>query len=246
MCPFCSPVHKFVYKYERRSRKQRTRHGLSCFSEQPSLSELPLLDAQKAVELAAVFETLANDTRLRALNVIAQGVEASPTEIAEKVGMKPQAISNQLKRLSDRGIIERRREGNQVYYRIVDPCVIDLLERGLWLTQDTKLRKETRRGRRTPQRELVENLSSDGSQFRDPSAADTRSSRNTGVAIRGKSNQQERETNHENESSCPYREAGLFAAWVLRHSQQMGPPKTCLRLSVDDPVTGAAHAEAIR
>ena len=84
--------------------------------------------------------------------------------------MKPQAISNQLKHLSDRGIIERRREGNQVYYRIVDPCVIDLLERGLWLTQDTKLRKDTRKGRRTPQRELVETLASDGSQFRDPSA----------------------------------------------------------------------------
>ena len=138
---------------------QRTRHGRSCFSEQPSLSELPLLDAQKAVELAAVFETLANDTRLKALNVIAQSVEATPTELAEKVGMKPQAISNQLKRLSDRGIIERRREGNQVYYRIVDPCVIDLLERGLWLTQDTKLRKETRREQRTPQRELAETLS---------------------------------------------------------------------------------------
>ena len=149
---------------------KRTRHGRWCFSEQPSLSELPLLDAQKAVELAAVFETLANDTRLKALNVIAQSVEATPTELAEKVGMKPQAISNQLKRLSDRGIIERRREGNQVYYRIVDPCVIDLLERGLWLTQDAKLRKDTRKGRRTPQRELVETLSSDGSQFRDPSA----------------------------------------------------------------------------
>ena len=128
------------------------------------------MDAQKAVELAAVFETLANDTRLRALNVMAQSGESSPTEIAEKVGMKPQAISNQLKRLSDRGIIERRREGNQVYYRIVDPCVLALLERGLWLTQDTKLRKETRSARCTPQRELVETLSSDGSQFRDPSA----------------------------------------------------------------------------
>jgi DNA-binding transcriptional ArsR family regulator len=138
---------------------QRTRHGLSCVSEQPSLSELPLLDAKKAAELAAVFETLANDTRLRALNVIAQSVEVSPTELAENLGMKPQAISNQLKRLSDRGIIERRREGNQVYYRIVDPCVIDLLKRGLWLTQDSKLRKETRRGRHIPQRELVETVS---------------------------------------------------------------------------------------
>jgi DNA-binding transcriptional ArsR family regulator len=60
---------------------------------QPSLSELPLLDAKKATELAAVFETLANDTRLRVLNVIAQSVELSPTALAERVGMKPQAIS---------------------------------------------------------------------------------------------------------------------------------------------------------
>ena len=108
---------------------QRTRYGLSCLSESPSLSALPLLNGEKATELAAVFETLANDTRLRVLNVLVKGIEASPMELAEKVGMKPQAISNQLKRLSDRGIIQRRREGNQVYYRIVDPCVIDLLGR---------------------------------------------------------------------------------------------------------------------
>jgi DNA-binding transcriptional regulator PaaX len=84
--------------------------------------------------------------------------------------MKLQAISNQLKRLFDRGIIERRREGNQVYYRIVDPCVIDLLARGLWLTQDTNLRKETRREQPATQREVAETLSSNGNQFRDPSA----------------------------------------------------------------------------
>jgi ArsR family transcriptional regulator, lead/cadmium/zinc/bismuth-responsive transcriptional repressor len=105
-----------------------------------------------------VFETLANDTRLRVLNVLVKGIGASPTELAEKVGMKPQAISNQLKRLSDRGIIQRRREGNQVYYRIVDPCVIDLLERGLWLVQDRKLRREARSRQRTAQRELVQTL----------------------------------------------------------------------------------------
>ena len=140
---------------------QRSRHGLSCLSEKPSLSGLPLLAARKAVELAAVFETLANDTRLRVLNVMVQGTETSPTELVKKIGMKPQAISNQLKRLSDRGIVERQREGNQVYYRIVDSRVIDLLERGLWLIQDTKLRKGVRKGKRTARREFVEILSSD-------------------------------------------------------------------------------------
>lgn len=171
-----------------------TRHGLSCVSEKPSLSELPLLEAKKAAELAAVFETLANDTRLRALNIIAQSVEASPTALAEKLGMKLQAISNQLKRLHDRGIIERRREGNQVYYRIVDPCVIDLLERGLWLMQDTKLRKETRREQRAAQLEVAETLSSDGSHFRDPSAEMRESRavrrRNLGFQIKKKENKQ--------------------------------------------------------
>jgi DNA-binding transcriptional ArsR family regulator len=149
----------------------RGRHGLSCVSEKPSISEHAVLAGRKAGELAALFETLANDTRLRVLNVLAHGVESSPMELAQRVGMKPQAICNQLRRLSDRGIIERRREGKQVYYRIVDPCVIDLLERGLWLIQDTELRKETGRGGRTPQREPVETLSSDGDHFRDPSAS---------------------------------------------------------------------------
>jgi DNA-binding transcriptional ArsR family regulator len=149
----------------RNDQVRRSRYGLSCISEKPSISQHAVLPSRKAAELAALFETLANDTRLQVLNLLAHGVETSPMELARKVGMKPQAICNQLTRLSDRGIIERRREGKQVYYRIVDPCVIDLLERGLWLIQDTKLRKETRSGRPTPQRELVEPLSTDGDHF---------------------------------------------------------------------------------
>jgi DNA-binding transcriptional ArsR family regulator len=154
---------------------QRSRHGLSCLSERlscvsekPSISACPLLAARKAAELAAVFESLANDTRLKVLNVMVQGTETSPTELAEKIGMKAQAISNQLKRLRDREIIVRRREGNQVYYRIVDPCVIDLLERGLWLIQDAKIRKKAGNGTLAAQSEFVETLGSKGAYRRNP------------------------------------------------------------------------------
>jgi ArsR family transcriptional regulator, lead/cadmium/zinc/bismuth-responsive transcriptional repressor len=52
--------------------------------------------------------------------------------------MKPQAVSNQLQRLLDRGIVQTRRDGNNVLYRIVDPCVIDLIDRGLCLLEDTR------------------------------------------------------------------------------------------------------------
>jgi DNA-binding transcriptional ArsR family regulator len=117
----------------------------------PLLSEPPLPSAETAAELAAVLETSANDTRLRVLHVVMQGAESSTTQPAVKVGMKPQAISNQLKRLADRRI-GRRREGSQVVYSIVDPCVIDLLERGLWLLEDAKLRAQGKTGSRTVRR----------------------------------------------------------------------------------------------
>jgi DNA-binding transcriptional ArsR family regulator len=136
----------------------------------PSLSEPPLLRAETAAELAALFETLANDTRLRVLHVMVQGAESSTTQLAIRVGMKPQAISNQLKRLADRRIVERRREGNQVYYRIVDPCVIDLLERGLWLLQDTEFRAQARRGSHTAKRKSLERQSLDGNNPRNAGA----------------------------------------------------------------------------
>lgn len=105
---------------------------------QPPLAERPLLGTETAAELARVYETLANDTRLRLLHVLLKEGEIYPSGLAAKLGMKPQAVSNQLQRLSDRGIVQTRRDGNNVLYRIVDPCVIELIDRGLCLLEDTR------------------------------------------------------------------------------------------------------------
>jgi DNA-binding transcriptional ArsR family regulator len=102
------------------------------------LAERPLLGIETAAELARVYETLANDTRIRLLHVLLKEGEIYPSGLAEKLGMKPQAVSNQLQRLSDRGIVQTRREGNNVLYRIVDRCVIELIDRGLCLLEDTR------------------------------------------------------------------------------------------------------------
>jgi DNA-binding transcriptional ArsR family regulator len=51
--------------------------------------------------------------------------------------MTPQATSNQLRRLVDRRIVATRREGNHIYYRIIDPCVPGLLSLGLCLAEET-------------------------------------------------------------------------------------------------------------
>ncbi len=86
--------------------------------------------------LAEIFEMLASDTRLRILHVLVKDGEISPSGLANRIDMKPQAVSNQLQRLSDRGIVQTRREGNNVLYRIVDPCVATLIDRGLCLLED--------------------------------------------------------------------------------------------------------------
>ena len=88
-----------------------------------------------------VFKVLANDTRLRLLHALAREGEVCVSGLAEALGMNAQAVSNQLQRLSAQGIVGFRREGIQVFYRIVDPCVTALLDHGLCLAEDATLRK---------------------------------------------------------------------------------------------------------
>lgn len=125
--------------------------SLPCCPPKPALHERPLLAPGLAGELAAVFKVLANDSRLRLLHALARAGEVPVTRLAATVGMKPQAVSNQLQRLADRGIVGARREGNSVFYRLVDPCVIELLDRGLCLTEDARGRGSASRPR--PRRE---------------------------------------------------------------------------------------------
>lgn len=104
----------------------------------PALKDRPLLTPEQAGELEDLFKVLANDTRLRLLHTIAKHEEICVSDLAGSVEMKPQAVSNQLQRLSDMGIIASRREGNNIYYHVVDPCVLALLDQGMCLMEDAK------------------------------------------------------------------------------------------------------------
>ena len=108
---------------------------MRCKPDKPALHERPLLTPEQATGLMAVFKVLANDTRLRLLHALARSGELCVTDLAAAVGMKPQAISNQLQKLVDRGILACRRDGLRIRYRIVDQCVTALLDQGLCLTE---------------------------------------------------------------------------------------------------------------
>lgn len=113
------------------------RNATGCCPK-PTLTQRRLLSQTQAEELAALFKVMANNTRLRLLHALVQTREIRVTELSKTVGMKPQAVSNQLQRLEDRGILGSRRNGTSILYRIVDPCVITLLDRGLCLVEDAR------------------------------------------------------------------------------------------------------------
>ena len=106
-------------------------------ARKPALRDRPLLDQYQADELTRLYKVLANDTRLRLLHAIERAGELSVTDLATEVGMKPQAVSNQLQRLADRRIVASRREGSRIFYRIADPCVPGLLDLGMCLLDET-------------------------------------------------------------------------------------------------------------
>ena len=100
-----------------------------------NLKERPLLSPVAAGGLQAVFKVLANDTRLRLLHSLVRSEELCVSDLSKTLGMKPQAISNQLQRLSDLGILAARRDGTNIYYRIVNGCIAPLLDLALCLTE---------------------------------------------------------------------------------------------------------------
>ncbi len=118
--------------------KKRTE--LPACSLKPALEDRELITSAEAGELMALFKVLANDTRLRLLHALARSGELCVTELAAAVRMKPQAVSNQLQRLADRGILRARRDGNNIHYRVADPCVLSLLELGLCLIEEAEQR----------------------------------------------------------------------------------------------------------
>ncbi|MBO0758262.1 MAG: winged helix-turn-helix transcriptional regulator [Bradyrhizobiaceae bacterium] len=103
----------------------------------PRLAARPLISPEQAGGLERTFKVLANGTRLRLLHALVKRPGLSVTALAEAVGMKAQAVSNQLQRLVDKGILSNVRNGTNIHYRIVDPCIMSLLDQGLCLTEET-------------------------------------------------------------------------------------------------------------
>jgi len=109
------------------------------------LGDRPLIDPATATAMARLFKLVGNDTRLRLLHVLERESDLCVGDLAEQIEMAPQAVSNQLQRLVDRGIVAARRDGVRVFYRIADPCVIGLMDLAWCLLEETGATRPSRR-----------------------------------------------------------------------------------------------------
>ena len=86
----------------------------------------PLPDTVVEV-IARRFRVLGEPMRIRMLDRLRDG-EATVTELTEATGASQQNVSKHLGVLHDAGIVARRKEGTQVFYRVVDAGVFELCE----------------------------------------------------------------------------------------------------------------------
>lgn len=76
---------------------------------------------------ADVFQVLAHPTRIHIVECLRDG-ELTVSAILEQVAVEPANASQHLTVLRSKGLVVNRKEGNQVFYSLRDPLLIEVLD----------------------------------------------------------------------------------------------------------------------
>ncbi len=76
---------------------------------------------------ASIFQALAHPTRIAIVETLRDG-EMTAGAIIERLGLEQANASQHMSVLRSRRILVTRREGNQVFYAIRDPLLIEMLD----------------------------------------------------------------------------------------------------------------------
>ena len=76
---------------------------------------------------ATIHKSLANEARLMIVDSL-KNCECSVGELTQSVGLDQSTVSKHLSVLFNAGIVDRRKEGNVIYYRLLTPCVLDMFK----------------------------------------------------------------------------------------------------------------------
>ncbi|MDH4208075.1 MAG: metalloregulator ArsR/SmtB family transcription factor [Anaerolineae bacterium] len=91
--------------------------------------QLDALDEHLAAHVAELFSIFSDTSRVRLIAVLAQG-EQNVGTLAQAINLSESAVSHHLRVLRQTRMVQGRRDGRQVFYKL-DPHVAELLHQGL-------------------------------------------------------------------------------------------------------------------
>ncbi|CAB49845.1 ArsR/SmtB family transcription factor [Pyrococcus abyssi] len=92
-------------------------------------SRLP--EDEKILEVSDFFDALGNPTRLKILFALMEAGELCTCDLSAITKLSVSAISHQLRILKDRKIVTYRKDGKNVFYRLDDEHIREILRTAL-------------------------------------------------------------------------------------------------------------------
>ena len=80
-------------------------------------------------EIVTLFKALGDPSRLEIVALLSREPNLCVTDVGKKLKMSISRVSHHLKLLEHLGFVKHRQEGKQVYHRIEDDCIIDIMAR---------------------------------------------------------------------------------------------------------------------
>ena len=93
--------------------------------EKPSI-----LDEHTAAHVAELFRAFSDTSRVRILSALTTQ-ELNVSALAAEVGISESAVSHHLRGLRQMHLVQARRDGKEVFYRIDDEHIIALFQQGV-------------------------------------------------------------------------------------------------------------------
>ena len=89
-----------------------------------------ILNEHLAAQVAELFRAFSDTSRVRIVSALLTG-EMNISALAGVVGISESAVSHQIRGLRQMRMVQSRRDGKEVYYRIDDEHIIALFQQGV-------------------------------------------------------------------------------------------------------------------
>ncbi len=76
---------------------------------------------------AHVLKAVAHPVRISIVDLLNQRPELSVSEMTEALNMEQASVSHHLTKMRDKGILEIRRDGRNIYYQLTDETITNII-----------------------------------------------------------------------------------------------------------------------